>query len=167
MIEIRLATVEDIPTIAEIASITWAVAYKDILSEEQREYMLKMMYSFESLNQQMKNEQTFLIAELSQKVVGFLSYELAYIKSNGMKIHKYYVLPEVQGKGVGSALLQKAEQIATKNTIEFITLNVNRYNLTIQHYLSKGFVIIKSEDISIGNGYLMEDFVMQKKIDYI
>jgi diamine N-acetyltransferase len=167
MIEIRLATVEDISTIAEIASITWAIAYKDILSEEQRVYMLEMMYSYDSLLQQMINEQTFLIAELSQKVVGFLSYELAYNKSNGMKIHKYYVLPEVQGKGVGSALLQKAEKIATKNTIEFITLNVNRFNLTIQHYFSKGFVITKSEDISIGNGYLMEDFVMQKKIDYI
>lgn len=167
MIQIRPATIEDIPTIAEIASITWAVAYKDILSDKQREYMLEMMYSFDSLHQQMKNEQTFLIAILSQKVVGFLSYELAYNKSNGMKIHKYYVLPEVQGQGVGSALLQKAEVITISNSIEFISLNVNRFNKAVQHYLSKGFEITKSEDIDIGNGYLMEDFVMEKKITYI
>lgn len=167
MIKIRLATVEDIPTIAEIASITWVVAYKDILSEEQRVYMLKMMYSFESLQEQMNNSQTFLLALYNEKIVGFLSYEIAYNNGKAMKIHKYYVLPEVQGKGVGSALLQKAEQIASLNSNEFITLNVNRFNKTIHHYLSKGFVITKSEDVHIGNGYLMEDFVMQKKIDYI
>lgn len=167
MIQIRKATNEDIPTISQIASITWAVAYKDILSDEQREYMLKMMYSFESLQQQMNNSQTFLVAVYNEEIVGFLSFEVGYNNQNVLKIHKYYVLPTMQGNGVGSALLKYVETIATSQNIEIITLNVNRYNKTINHYLSKGFEISKSEDIEIGNGYLMEDFVMEKKIDYI
>lgn len=167
MIQIRVATTEDILLIADIATKTWAVAYKEILTEEQRKYMLEMMYSYDSLQQQMKNSQSFLVAIYNEEIVGFLSYEVAYNNRNVLKIHKYYVLPSIQGKGVGSSLLQHVETIATSQNIEIITLNVNRFNKTIQHYLSKGFEITKSEDIDIGNGYLMEDFVMEKNIDYI
>lgn len=167
MIHIRPATIEDIPAISQIATTTWAIAYKEILSDEQRNYMLEMMYSYDSLQEQMNKSQNFLVALFNDELVGFLSYELAYKNQNSMKIHKYYVLPTIQGKGIGSALLQRAENIATSHQIDCITLNVNRFNKTIDHYLSRGFEITLSEDIHIGNGYLMEDFVMEKKITYI
>ena len=41
---------------------------------------------------------------------------------------------------------------------------MNRYNRAIDFYLKCGFVTVATEDIDIGNGYLMEDFRMVKKL---
>ena len=44
-----------------------------------------------------------------------------------------------------------------------LELNVNRYNKNaLQFYTKQGFAIIKEEDIAIGKGFFMNDFVMQK-----
>ena len=49
-----------------------------------------------------------------------------------------------------------------KNDVLF--LNVNRFNKAQYFYKKLGFEVAYEEDIEIGNGYLMEDFVMEKKI---
>jgi ribosomal protein S18 acetylase RimI-like enzyme len=43
-------------------------------------------------------------------------------------------------------------------------LNVNRYNKARFFYEKLGFVIMKEEDIDIGSGYYMIDYVMEKKL---
>jgi GNAT superfamily N-acetyltransferase len=167
MTKIRKATELDIDSIRDIAIKTWNVAYKDILSKEQRSYMLEMMYSESALKEQMSNGHIFYIAEYEGNSAGFISCETEYGTENALKIHKYYVLPTFQEKGIGSALLEEAEQLALSTKSAILTLNVNRFNKAVEHYISRGFSIAYSEDIDIGNGYLMDDFVMEKKITYI
>ena len=41
-----------------------------------------------------------------------------------------------------------------------LELNVNRYNKARQFYETIGFVVVKEEDIDIGSGYFMNDYVM-------
>jgi len=45
-----------------------------------------------------------------------------------------------------------------------LQLNVNRNNNAKVFYEKIGFAVIKEEDIDIGNGYLMNDYVMEKKV---
>jgi ribosomal protein S18 acetylase RimI-like enzyme len=45
-----------------------------------------------------------------------------------------------------------------------LLLNVNRNNPTKGFYEKLGFTVIKEEDIDIGNGYFMNDYVMEKKV---
>ena len=47
--EVAKVGTEAIPAIQSLAEITWAVAYKDILSEAQMTYMLHLIYSPEAL----------------------------------------------------------------------------------------------------------------------
>ena len=62
--EIRLAGVEDIPAIRAMADVVFRRTYRDILSAEQMEYMMDMMYSEESLRRQMGPEgNVFFLAE--------------------------------------------------------------------------------------------------------
>ena len=62
--EIRLAGVEDIPAIRAMADVVFRRTYRDILSAEQMEYMMDMMYSEESLRRQMGPEcNMFFLAE--------------------------------------------------------------------------------------------------------
>jgi ribosomal protein S18 acetylase RimI-like enzyme len=164
MMEIRKAGLEDFDVINNLAVRTWYPSYASILSDEQVKYMLDLFYSHKAIAVQIadKGHQFLLLAD-GGTYVGFASYELNY-SSGTAKLHKLYVLPETQGKGAGRLLVEKIEAIAKENGNTRILLNVNRFNAAVNFYLKAGFTKIAEEDISIGNGYLMEDFIMQKYI---
>lgn len=77
------------------------------------------------------------------------------------KLHKIYVLPEAQGKGIGKALMEEVIAKAKNKGQLALSLNVNRENKAVAYYKSLGFKIIKTEDILIGNGFFMNDYVME------
>lgn len=162
--QIRKASLEDFQIINDLAIKTWHVAYDKILSPEQLNYMLEMMYSLGAITEQIAVKgHHFLLLSENNKYLGFASYELNY-KPGVTKLHKLYVLPETQGKGAGRLLIQKIEEVARANTNDKVSLNVNRYNSAVNFYLKNDYAKIAEEDINIGNGYLMEDFVMEKSL---
>ncbi len=157
-------TEEYYPIVQQIAYKTWPVTFKDILSENQMDYMLEMMYSTESMKNQVDNlGHNYLLIREEGNYLGYVSYEIDY-KPAVTKIHKIYVLPETQGKGVGKLLIEKVEVIAKDNGNKTVSLNVNRFNKAIQFYERMGFYIYGSKNIDIGNGFLMEDYIMNKDI---
>ena len=162
-LEIRTADVEDINTIGYLAQQIWPIAYRDILSSGQLEYMLNLIYGPEALKQQMSQHQQFLIAELDEDPVGFASYSA--ISNDGLfKLHKLYVLPELHGKGLGKALLDFITEEIISLGGTSLQVNMNRSNKARSFYQKNGFTIIREEDIDIGNNYFMNDFVMQKML---
>ncbi|MEL1245860.1 GNAT family N-acetyltransferase [Flavobacterium sp. DGU11] len=164
MIEIRKASLDDYTVIREIAGRTWPDTYLPILTREQIGYMLDMMYSLQAYTEQLLVKgHHFLLAADDGVFLGFASYEVNH-SSETTRIHKLYVLPEAQGKGIGQKLIALIENEAAKNTNDKIVLNVNRYNKAVEFYLKSGFVKAGEEDINIGSGYLMEDFIMRKDI---
>lgn len=162
--EIRKAGIEDFDIIHNLALTTWYDTYTTILSQEQVDYMLKMMYSLEAITEQIAVKgHHFLLLSENDKYLGFASYELNY-RSGATKLHKLYVLPETQGKGAGRLLITTIENLAKRSGNDKILLNVNRYNDAVKFYLKNGFTKAGEEDINIGNGYLMEDFIMEKAL---
>jgi GNAT superfamily N-acetyltransferase len=164
MVEIIQAGIEDYKVVHHLAARVWPDTYLPILSAEQVEYMFAMMYSREAYTSQITHKNhSFLLAKVDNVFLGFASYELDY-KPDSAKIHKIYILPEAQGKGAGKALISAIENIALQNNNRKLLLNVNRYNPAIHFYLKAGFATVGEEDINIGNGYLMEDYIMQKEL---
>ena len=162
--EIRKATLTDYDTIYDLAHRTWYDTYTKILSQEQVEYMLDMMYSREAIAGQMdaKGHQFLLIAD-EGTTIGFASYELNY-KPDTAKLHKLYVLPGIQGKGAGRLLMHEVEKAALLSGNNKVALNVNRFNKAYDFYSKCGYSKVGEEDIDIGRGYLMEDYVMTKEL---
>src|SRR5918993_3640810 len=102
---IRLADADDINTIGFLAQQIWPHAYGSILKQEQITYMLKLFYNPDALIEQMqKQKHQFVMAELDEEPVGFASFG-AQAEAGIYKLHKLYVLPGNQGKGLGKALL--------------------------------------------------------------
>ncbi|MDI9867667.1 GNAT family N-acetyltransferase [Flectobacillus roseus] len=160
-INLKIATIEDIPLIQSIAEQTWRPTYGDILTEEQTLFMLDMMYSSESLTRQFETN-TFIVAYEGDTPLGFAGFEP---KDDGvMKLHKLYMLPAAQGKGIGKLLIQEVAKYAKQQGLKFVHLNVNRNNKAIGFYQKQGFTIIKEEDINIGNDFWMNDYVMQLEV---
>ena len=165
MLTIKAATEADFPTIRQIAYDTWPQTFGQILSEQQIAYMLDLMYSLPSLQAQVQQQgHVFLLASEAENPLGYISYELNYQQTTATKIHKIYILPQAQGKGVGKALIDAATAVGLANQNEALLLNVNKYNKALQFYERIGFEVIGQEDIDIGEGFLMEDFTMKKPI---
>lgn len=155
---------EQLHIVAELSRIIWPVAYKEILSPAQLQYMIDYFYSLDALETQFQSGQHFLLLKEKEKAIGFLSYELNCYNTQKLKIHKIYVLPSEQGKGLGKLLIGKAIEIATTHQQKAVFLNVNKYNKARFFYEKLGFTIVKDEVIEIGNGYVMDDYVMEKII---
>src|SRR6476620_1375153 len=143
--------------VRDLAYKIWPVAYEEILSEAQLDYMLENFYAIPALEEQMEKEHIFLLAEENGIFYGFAAYEVNCNASGKTKLHKIYVLPETQGKGLGKLLLSEVEKAALSCGNSHVFLNVNRYNSAQEFYKRLGFEIIHQEDIEIGQGYLMED----------
>ena len=71
------------------------------------------------------------------------------------------MLPETQGKGFGKFMIDEIIRIAKSNDQKGIFLNVNKYNKAKFFYEKAGFIVSKEEVIDIGNGYVMDDYVME------
>ncbi len=158
-LHIRAADVNDIATIREIANITWPVAYGSYISKEQLNYMLDMMYSDNSLLEQMNKGHQFYIAEQHNNPIGFASVSKEEEKS--CKLNKLYVLPTAQKTGAGKALLQKSIDYAISHVASCLYLQVNKQN-NAQHFYSKhGFTVREASILEIGGGYVMDDYIME------
>lgn len=163
--ELKVATQLDIPIIQDLANTVWPHTFAHLMSQDQLNYMMEMMYSTESIEKQMSDlNHCYLLVQDSGEYIGYLSYEVNYKQQSLTKIHKIYVLPTYQGKGVGRYLIRQSVAIAKENSNRELTLNVKRDNTAIHFYKSLGFEIVATEDIDIGDGYLMQDYVMNKKI---
>src|SRR4030081_1829915 len=97
---IREAEPDDLNTVGWLAQVIWPTAYKKILPKKQLDYMLELIYSPDSLKDQMqRQEHIFLIAEMEEEAVGFASYS-KIAEPSIFKLHKLYVRTDIQGKGL-------------------------------------------------------------------
>lgn len=163
MIEIRPASVHNIPDIRNVSAIAWPHAFKHILSPRQIEYMMDWMYSDASLREQMerKNHRYFLAKE-NDAYLGYMSIEHNCENTGKTKIHKIYLLPERQKTGIGKSLVNRAILEAKAENSTALYLNVNKYNdNAIGFYRNNGFFLTKEEVIDIGNGFVMDDYVFE------
>jgi len=161
---IRLISGEEMVVIQDLAQRIWPDTFKEILTQEQIEYMLEWMYNPETLKKQVEQGHLFYIISENKIPLGFIGIEPNHPSAHQLKIHKLYVLPETQGSGLGKKLIQIAIDNASIRNISEIVLNVNRFNKAVTFYQHLGFSISYEENIDIGNGFWMEDYVMTLKV---
>jgi len=162
-VEIIAADDSHYPVIRGIALRTWPVTFARILSQAQIDYMLNWLYTEASLREQVQGQgHTFLLAKVAGAYAGFASCQPGYKDTGKTKLHKLYVVPEAQGHGVGRFLVDAVIAIARRHGNPALLLNVNRHNEAIRFYHRLGFNVVAGEDIPIGNGFVMEDYVMEK-----
>lgn len=163
MFEIRNATTEEIPLIRELTFRVWPQTYASILTQQQIDYMLDMMYSETSLQRQMTKEGCqFIIVYENGNPVGFASY--SEVKPKKWKLHKIYILQNRQGKGTGRFVIDHIiDEIKTKNGSSLF-LQVNKHNKAKSFYEKLGFAEVDFINLDIGNGFFMTDYIMEKKL---
>lgn len=153
------AGTSSVPLIARLAHTIWHQHYPSIISTEQINYMLELMYSNTSLTEQMTTgANDFFLIKNEGKDLGFISVSKIKEEENGIFIHKFYLDQTLAGKGRGTLAYNELVKLLRPSLMR---LTVNRQNYkSINFYFKNGFKIESVADFDIGNGYVMNDFVM-------
>lgn len=150
--------------IAALAEVVWRAYYPGIISAAQIDYMLAQMYDLEVMRQEMANGISYDRLLVDETLVGFASYGPADADGE-MKLHKLYVHPAWQRRGLGGRLLRHVEHAARQRSCPALILSVNKANQqAIAAYRKNGFTIRESVVVNIGGGFVMDDYVMAKRL---
>ncbi|MFI5131892.1 MAG: GNAT family N-acetyltransferase [Chitinophagales bacterium] len=162
MFNIKKADIIDIPLIRQLTFEVWPQTYANILTRQQIDYMLEMMYSEASLKKQIAEGSQFIFIYDETKPVGFASYQ--EIKPTKWKLHKIYVLISQQGKGTGKFMIDHIiDQIQSRGATS-LELQVNINNKAKGFYEKLGFRERELINLDIGNGFFMNDYVLEKEL---
>lgn len=161
MVNNRKATQFDICLIQDLARKSWEVAYAEILSKEQLDYMLDMMYSEHAILAHFQNPdyQYFIISE-DDLPLGFVGFE-HHAENKTTKLHRIYLIPEAKGKGSGKYGLNLVKEHAVSAGDTRIVLTVNKHNSAKDFYEHQGFKVYDEAVFDIGRGYVMDDYLME------
>lgn len=158
-------TPADFEVLAHIARRIWLEHYTKIISIEQIEYMLAGRYTAESLSRYMNSSERWCnLLKLGDETIGYCSHSLT-ANPEEIKLEQLYVLPAHHGKGYGGFMLRHIEAHARTLGRPLIMLTVNKHNTgSIAVYRHSGFTVREEAVFDIGNGYVMDDFVMEKRL---
>jgi diamine N-acetyltransferase len=146
----------ELTEIASLAKRIWNHHYPAIIGQEQVDYMLDKFYALPALIQQVKEGQKFYIIKDHDVSIGFVA--LSQKQQQLVFIHKFYLDHNLQNLGFGKQVFDIIKSMHPQTTFE---LTVNRQNYkAINFYFKLGFTIKEVADFDIGNGYVMNDFVM-------
>lgn len=164
-LSLKKATVADCSLIRSLASQIWEPTYGHILSKEQLDYMFDMMYALENIRMQMAEKgHIYFLFYSGNTACGYISLEQP--EKDLFIFQKIYLLPRMQGKGIGRYMVEKGfEYIKEVHPAPCkAVLYVNRENKALEFYKRMGFHIAATRDYPIGNGYYMNDYVMEKNL---
>lgn len=164
MIEFKKAiSDEEIKEISSLADEIWNEHYIKILSQEQIDYMLEKFQSESALKEQIKKGYEYYLISDENTTCGFFGFCL---EKDFLFLSKIYLKCEKRGKGLGRKSIEFVEKYAKDHELSKIQLTVNKYNMTsIFIYNNLGFTKTNDVITDIGNGFVMDDFVMEKTLN--
>ena len=160
---------EQIGIVSKLAYELWTPHFKPpICSEEQTVYMLEKYQSVSAITKQINDDhyEYFLIYKPEQhdKPVGYLAMCPSSEIPSSLCMSKFYLIPDVRGRGYAHQLCDYAVAIAKKHGCSSIHCYCNRRNASCEVYKKLGFHIDHEENTPIGQGFVCEDYVF--KLDF-
>lgn len=161
MIQIKKAeTDEEIAALALLAKKIWNAYFIDLISQKQIDFMVEKFQSYKAIRKAIYEEgYLYYLAYENSILVGYCGIVL---KKQKLFISKLYVDEYYRGKGIGRLLMEQAEAYAIENQCRSIYLTCNKHNQTsLSIYDKMGFKSIDSVTTDIGNGFVMDDYILQ------
>ena len=150
---------EDLEKLEELASFVWHESYEELLGKDQVEYMLGRFQNRGAFEKQLSEGYVYRICLIDEEMAG---YTASVLENDRIFLSKLYLKKKYHGRGIGKALVE--DVIALYPEAKAIYLTVNKYNPSYHIYRHLGFRVIDSVCTDIGEGYFMDDYVMQRDL---
>ena len=158
-------TEADFEPLAQLAEEIWRAHYGPLIGLPQVEYMLKGRYTPERLRTYLNAPDRWLrLLRLDGETLGYCSYALTATPGE-LKLEQLYLLEAFKGRGLGGLMLRHVEAEARARGCGTLMLTVNKGNAgSIAVYQKSGFTVREEAVFDIGNGFVMDDYVMEKRL---
>ncbi|WP_106767459.1 GNAT family N-acetyltransferase [Paenibacillus faecalis] len=165
MNSIRIVPITEISHIQEVCQLAeeiWMEHYEPIIGQEQVRYMIEKFQSPEPVKEQIESGYQYYFLNSRDEKAGYMAFKL---ENGSMFLSKIYVAKRYRKQGIAAAALTYAEEVCKSSGVSSMWLTVNKYNSnSIAAYNRLGFVTIREQVADIGQGYVMDDYVMEKVI---
>lgn len=160
---IPITTEEQIHQLADTAKGIWEEHFTPIIGKEQVSYMVSRFQSFPALKEAIeKNGYEYYFFLADDQIAGYTGI---HVENYALFLSKLYVKKEFRGNKISSFGLNFLIEKAKKENLKKIWLTCNRHNEnTLKIYRHFGFETVREEDNDIGNGFYMNDYIMEKAI---
>lgn len=157
---VEFIEVKNITTLANLASEIWHEYWVEILTSEQIDYMVENFQSENAISNQIESENyIYFFINVNGNNAGYIGLSK---KQDHLFLSKLYIKKEFRHKGLGTKAFEFIKNFAKENNYKNIILTVNKYNSnTIKAYKKWNFHEIDSVVTDIGNGFVMDDYIME------
>ncbi len=159
---VLVQTPEQIAELANIAEIIWTEYFTPITGVEKTKYLLNQMLSIDALIHCIADEgYQYYFTDFDGKHVGFVGIQPK--EDDGyLFLSKLYLLADERGKGFGRKQLDFVMKRAQELGFDRIRLTCARDNeASVEIYKHVGFKVIDVVDNDVGDGFQMNDYVME------
>ncbi len=153
------ATYSDLEKLEQLASFIWRESYTQLLGENQVEYMLGRFQNARAFRQQISENYVYRIMYDGGEMIG---YTASVLEGERIFLSKLYLKKAYHGRGLGKLMIE--DVIGLYPQAKAIWLTVNKHNPSYDIYRHLGFITIESVCTDIGEGYFMDDYVMQRDL---
>lgn len=163
----EIKRVEDDRQLAEVAELAekiWHECFTEIITEGQIDYMVEKYQSFSAMKRQIGEQGYYYLAVYDDGgLCGYIG--LKPENDSRMFLSKLYLEKNRRGKGTASEMLGRVFEESRSIGKKSVYLTVNKHNHhAIEVYRKKGFETVDSVVTDIGNGYVMDDYVMEYRL---
>lgn len=154
---------EDIAEVARLGDIIWREHYTPILPAGQVDYMLEKFQSEAAVSAGIREGgYHYRLLCLDGVPMGYMGY---VFEEKALFLSKLYLLRESRGQGLGKFAIGTLADMAAERGLPVICLTVNRNNASsIAFYRAMGFEEVRTQAADIGNGFVMDDYIMEKRV---
>ena len=157
---IKVETEEKEAILTDIASLIWHEHFVSIISEQQIDYMVGMFQSKQAVTKQIEDGYEYYLFRLEDTYIGYMGI---HPEEEKLFLSKLYLQKEYRGRGLARQALEFLVDYCIRHHLAAIYLTCNRNNdKSIAVYKKMGFVTVREQVADIGNGFVMDDYVMEK-----
>ncbi len=158
----KVLTENQTERLLKLISQIWPDYYIPIIGSGQVEYMMTTYQSKKEIINQIYSGTDYFILIVDNFDGGYMAYEK---REEGLYLSKLYLLKSLRGRGLGRFMEETAVKAAKEAGLNYIYLNVNKKNMdSINIYQKLGYKIQRETIKEIGQGYVMDDYIMGKFI---
>jgi diamine N-acetyltransferase len=164
MVRLDRLVASDFPAIRALGTRIWREHYTNLLSPDQVEYMLVGRYEEADLREYVNGDgRWFWVLRSGRDPIGFVRY--TKLSPSELKLEEIYLETAQRGHGYGGLMIRHVESHALALGCEALVLSVNKRNdESIGVYVKLGFTIREAVVTDIGGGFVMDDYVMEKRL---
>ena len=172
-IELIQITHSHIAALQQIGRQTFEETFAESNSAENMAKYLEEAYSFEKLNEELNNPNSFFyFAMMDQDVIGYLKLNMGLsqteLKDNdALEIERIYVLKDFHGKKVGQLLFDKAIEIAKEQQVAYVWLGVWEENKRAIHFYTKNGFVEFDQHVFVLGDEAQTDIMMKLQLNKI